>query len=152
MGDMLNYFSLVIYMWLVKVSRLVDNWSKSLLYRFEFPTPSWVNLFFAINHTRHRCDPQKDQENDQKGTSGYDRLARVKPLYHDMVEACKTYFQPAQNLSVDEHMVVSKAWIGLMHNIKNKLTKWGYKLFVLADSASAYMGKCFIYEGDHTQW
>ncbi|KAK6310608.1 hypothetical protein J4Q44_G00186630 [Coregonus suidteri] len=54
MGDMLNYISLVIYMGLVKVSRLVDNWSKSPLYWFEFPTSIMSeNRFLAINRTLH---------------------------------------------------------------------------------------------------
>lgn len=90
---MLNYISLVIYMGLVKVSRLVDNWNKSPLYRFESLTSIISeNRFLAINRILHMSDPQKDQENDQKrGTAGYDRITRV------MVEACKTYFQPAQN-------------------------------------------------------
>lgn len=70
MGDMLNYISLVIYMGLVKVSRLVDNWSKSPLYRFEFLTSIMSeNRFLAINRTLHMSDRQKDQENDQEGTA-----------------------------------------------------------------------------------
>ncbi|KAL6491263.1 hypothetical protein MHYP_G00016080 [Metynnis hypsauchen] len=144
-----TYIGLIIYMGFMPLKRFSDYWSEKSIYSLPFPRSVMSrNRFLAITWNLHLCNLEKDEENMcKKGTPGYDRLFKIKPLYMDLLSACQTYFQPSRELSVDERMVASKARIGLKPYMKDKPRKWGYKLFVLTDSATGYIWNFFVYEG-----
>ncbi len=82
--------------------------------------------------------PDADQENYRKrGTAEHDRLFRVRPLVDTIRHACKAIY-PRKNLAVDERMVACKANTGMTQYMKAKPTRWGFKVFVLADSSNGY--------------
>ncbi|XP_042368250.1 piggyBac transposable element-derived protein 4-like [Plectropomus leopardus] len=102
----------------------------------------------TISWNVHMSDPDEDAENDKKkGTPDYDRLFRLKPLMNTITQACKTHYHPRQNISIDERMVATKAHTGLTQYMKAKPTKWGFKLFVLADCSNGYTLDFTVYTG-----
>lgn len=147
--DMHKFLGLVIYCDLVKSSRIRDLWRKDRLYSFPFPISVMPGFKFkAILCNLHMSNTKEDEENNRlKGTAGYDRLFRLKPLMDQLSLACKAYYHPYQNLAINERMVAMRSHVDLKQYMKQKSTKWGFKLFVLADSRNGYTSNFSIYQG-----
>ncbi|XP_047670605.1 piggyBac transposable element-derived protein 4-like [Tachysurus fulvidraco] len=149
LAEMKSYLAMIIYMGLVKTPGIRDYWRKSELYAFSFPSSVISGRRFkAISRVLHLSDPGEDAANNSKrGTAGYDRLCKIKPLYHKFRKMCMEHYHPHQCIAIDERIVASKARSGFRQYMKNKPVKWGYKLFVLVDSTNGYTWDFFIYEG-----
>ncbi|XP_026146228.1 chimeric ERCC6-PGBD3 protein-like [Carassius auratus] len=148
-AEFYSYLALVVYMGLVKVKSIADYWTRKRIYNFSYPSSIMSRARFqVISWNLLLCDPKEDEKNNKKkGTMGYDRLFRIKPLYTDILSACRKHFHPNREILVDERMVATKARLGLKKYMKDKPTKLGYKLFVLADASCGYTWNFYVYEG-----
>ncbi|XP_039530915.1 piggyBac transposable element-derived protein 4-like [Pimephales promelas] len=146
--DLKSYIGLVIYTCLVKCSLLTEYWRES---QFSPPFPAQVmsyQKFVTIANALHFSNTQEDEKNDlKKGTSAYERLGKILPLYQGIREACKTYFHPFQNITIDERIVAAQPRTRLKRRIENQSADRGYKLFALTDCTSGYTWDFFIHEG-----
>ncbi|XP_049445727.1 piggyBac transposable element-derived protein 4-like isoform X1 [Epinephelus fuscoguttatus] len=149
--DMLAFMSLIIYMGIVKCTAFTDYWRGGKLYSLPFPKQIMTGKkFLRICQSLHLSSLVDDAANEQRrGTPAFDRLAKTKPLYLEMRDACRRNYHPGQEIAIDERMVASKARIGLKQYMKRKPVRWGYKLFVLADSRNGYTWDFFVYEGKY---
>ncbi|XP_027859071.1 piggyBac transposable element-derived protein 4-like isoform X1 [Xiphophorus couchianus] len=148
--ELYRFFGLLIYMSLVQLPSVQDYWRQN--HFLSVPTPAKVmtrDRFRTIMWNLHPSNPEEDVKNDKKkGTPGYDKLSRLRPVYDDILNACQAYYQPKRELAVDERMVPTKAKTGMtQYNMKDKPTKWGIKLFVLAESSSGYTVSFSLYTG-----
>ncbi|KAJ8364326.1 hypothetical protein SKAU_G00131570 [Synaphobranchus kaupii] len=148
-GELYRYFGVLISMGLVRCPETRDYWSRARCYSLPFPRTVFSRTRFeAISWALHISDPDTDGQNDAlRGTDRYDRLFRLRPLIDEVVAACRSFYQPRQQLSIDERMVATKARIGFKQYMKAKPTKWGFKLFVLSDACNGYTCDFNVYTG-----
>ncbi|MCI4394954.1 hypothetical protein PGIGA_G00174820, partial [Pangasianodon gigas] len=148
-SEMYRYIGLIFYMAMTKLSSIRDYWRQSSIFTVPFPaTVMPRDRYRTISWNVHMSHPDADRENDRKrGTSEHDRLFRVKPLMDTIRHACKAIYHPKRNLAVNERMVACKANTGMTQYMKAKPTKWGFKLFVLADSSNGYTTDFSVYTG-----
>ena len=83
--------------------------------------------FELIGTFLHVVTPQEEEEMKEI------RLRKLLPLVEHIKDRCLELYQPVRELSVDERMVKSKARSHMIQYMKNKPTKWGFKLWVIAD-------------------
>ncbi|XP_061079005.1 piggyBac transposable element-derived protein 4-like [Conger conger] len=143
------FLSIILFSGLARTHSRADYWRREWPYNFSFPKSTMSrDRFEAIFWSLHLSDVTEDEENEKKrGTPQFDKLFKIKPLYGEIVNTCNSLFQPNKDISVDERMVASKARIGFRQYMKDKPTKCGYKLFVLADSKTGYTCNFFVYQG-----
>lgn len=143
------FLAVILYSGMVHVQLRADMWRREWPYNFSFPRSCMSrDTFESIFWSLHLCDVKDDEENQKKkGTPKYDRLLKIKPLYNQIVTACNSHFQPCKEISIDERIVANKARTGFKHSMIDKPTKYGYKLFVLSDSSSAYTWNFFVDPG-----
>ncbi|XP_035241192.1 piggyBac transposable element-derived protein 4-like [Anguilla anguilla] len=147
-----RYIGLIFYMAMVKLDQIRDYWRQSSIFSVPFPaTVMTRDRYRTICWNVHMSDADKDQENDRKrGTPQHDKLFRVRPLMDTIQHACKAFYHPRRNLAVDERMVATKAKTGMTQYMKEKPTKWGFKLFVLCDSSNGYTVDFAVYTGKNS--
>ena len=146
MEHMWSFLAMVIYMGFVPLKRLAHYWNQSALYNLPFPREVMSGqMFQRIAFALHISDP--DQDVISRNAAIPDKLYKIKPLYTDLVANCRKYFSPGRQIAIDERMVKSKARVSIKQYIKLKPVKWGFKLFVLADSKTGYTWNFSVYCG-----
>ena len=139
--ELKRFIACLTYFGLVHVRGDVSkNWSTKTLYHGLWARSILSRTrFFAILGMLHVVDPATE-------TPG-DKLRKVESFVSYFKTRCSELYQPKQHVAIDERMVKSRHRSGIRQYIKDKPTKWGIKLWVLADSSNGYTIDFNIYIG-----
>ena len=79
------------------------------------------------------------------------RIDKVKPFLHTLITTFQNVFYPGCEVSIDESMIGFKGRVSFLQYCPKKPTKWGLKVYVLADSETGYILNILPYTGGETR-
>jgi len=135
-----RFIGLLMYMGMVQVPNVDLYWCKKSLFH-----GLWARSFMSKFRFRQLLCFLKisDFETEKPG----DKLCKVRFLFDMIRRKCMNLYQPGMNVSIDERMVRNKGRYSFRQYIRDKPTKWGMKLWVLADSKTGYTYNFDVYLG-----
>ena len=84
------------------------------------------------------------------GQPGFDALYKVWPLLDIVADRSEHAYKVHEQLSVDEAMIPFKGRLYFIQYMKAKPTKWGIKVFALADATNSYVKRFQLYTGKNS--
>jgi len=77
-------------------------------------------------------------------------LFKVRKFLDLITPLFETEYNTQENVSIDEAMIPFKGRLRFKQYTKDKPTKWGIKVFVLADSTNGYVSRIQVYTGKNS--
>ncbi|XP_050551705.1 piggyBac transposable element-derived protein 4-like [Spodoptera frugiperda] len=133
------FLGLIMLMGVIKLNRLSDYWKKHYLFDLTFTKYMSRNRFFMILRA---LNVQME--------AGNQSLNKVKALIDLFNKTMEDLYYPAREVTIDESMIL---WTGRLHfrqYLKNKVHKYGIKLYMLAEKHGICM-KIHLYAGSQDQ-
>ncbi len=144
--DFYNLVGILVHLGYRKIPRARLMWSPtSLCYDPLISKVMSRNRFDSLLTFLHLVDQDTEKSLHNNG----DKLLKVRPLNDHIQQKCMQLYQPSREVSIDERMVRLKARFSFRQYIKNKPTKWGFKLWCLCDSRNGYTSAFSVYRGKH---
>jgi hypothetical protein len=82
-----------------------------------------------------------------KNNPKYDPLFKVRPMIDLVNDRCGALYKPKQHICVDEAIIKYKGRHIAKQYLPKKPNKWGFKVWVCAESASGYALQFEVYDG-----
>ena len=139
------YLGICIMMGVAVLPRVADYWSTDpFLENRGIKAVMTKNRFEEISQYLHFNDSTREPA---KGTPGYDRLYKCRPILFNILQNVQRAYYPGKNISIDEGMIAFKGRLKFCQYMPAKPTKYGIKVWMAANAANGYVLNFEVYEG-----
>ncbi|CAC5426825.1 unnamed protein product [Mytilus coruscus] len=143
--EMKAFFGLTFLMGIEVKPDIKSYWSTDCLETPYFATVMTRDRFQQI--MRYLPFPDSNNNIPQLGDPNHDCLYKVRYFMNALNEQMRNQYVPKRQVCVDESMILFKGKVNFKQYMSAKPSKWGIKLWALAESDSGYMSFCEIYSG-----
>lgn len=143
------FFGLCLAMGILKLPLVEMYWQRKFSL---FEVNDWGdimsrNRFTSIMRYLKFCDEEVDKPAVEPGQPGYDRLYKVRRFLSIILPKYESEWISAQWLAIDEQMIPYRGRVGFRQFIANKPSRFGIKVWAMADATTGYILKQQIYTG-----
>lgn len=140
-SDFYDYIGVLMYMAVVEAPNIELYWSTAPLFHGLWARHFMSKLKFkAMQSFLKVCNAETEN-------NAVDKLCKVRFLHDYIRRKCMKLWQPYEHVAVDERMVRNRGRFTFRQFVKDKPTRWGMKLWVLADSSNGYTYDFEVYTG-----
>ena len=143
------FIAIILNMGLIRKPTLFAYWSTS-----DSQETPWFRRVMSRERFQslQKCFHLVDVPVPGPGDANYNPCARFQPIVDVANTTFKHHYTPRQELSVDETLIGTKNKTQLMQYLPNKHHhRWGIKMWVLCEAATAYVMAFFVYRGKREQ-
>lgn len=144
-GEIKKFLSIIIHMSVSERSDMKDHWGTSPVVSCNFcPNVMSRDRFLSLLANFHLSDNLLMKK---KGEPGYDPLHKVRPLLEMLREKCKSSYQVAEDITIDEGMCAYRGRLYFKQYMPQKPSRYGIKLYILSESKTGYVWNFDIFCG-----
>ncbi|XP_046970772.1 piggyBac transposable element-derived protein 4-like [Vanessa cardui] len=130
-----TFIGIIFLMGLIKLNRLTDYWKKHYLFDFTLKNYMSRNRFFMILRALN-----------VQNIPGNESIKKVCSLIDIFNKTLEEIYYPSKELTVDESLILWTGRLRFRQYMKNKVHKYGIKLYMLAENNGICM-KIHLYAG-----
>lgn len=143
--EMYAFVGVNIAMGVVSLPAIDNYWSTNpILVHQWFRTVMSRNRYRQILRYVHIADNSKAPS---RSDEHYDKLWKVRPFLDHISERSQDLYNLHPHVSIDESMIGTKCRLSFIQYMPQKPTKWGLKVWVLADATTGYIYSFEVYTG-----
>ncbi|XP_028660386.2 piggyBac transposable element-derived protein 4-like [Erpetoichthys calabaricus] len=145
--EMKCYIGVILKMAITNAADVKDYFSTTWDNYMPFFTDLFTRDRFCMIHWMLHVQPPSNPDPGQRQTRG----EKVKNMVAHMKSKCAELYIPEQNIAVDETTISFKGRTSFLMYNSQKPTKWGLRVYSLADSKTGYLSQFEPYYGSCTK-
>ena len=139
--DLRGYIAIIIHMGMIKLPRISWHWKKDPLQGCTFYSQVMSkNKFYLINTFLHLV-------NNREHILTSDPIYKIRKFINCIQANWRKYYTLSELLCIDEKVIAFTGRSRILQYQPAKPTKWGFKVFALADALNGYIHRIKLYTG-----